>query len=200
MVPRIQQATIGEQRAMRQRQIIEAAMSLATESGANAITVAAVAKRAGIARSSIYEYFSSSADLVADLVIEELENYNKRLLAAVVGVEDPFIYLESWIAEALKYVVDGRHLLVKSLNSVNMPNFRKSEIAMGHRKLISTISKPLEELEIADVPMALSYLQGTLDAASIRIESGSDPELEVASAQQYAIAGVRALMSKSKRD
>ena len=58
----------------------------------------------------------------------------------------------------------------------------------------------VEELEIADVPMALSYLQGTLDAASIRIESGSDPELEVANAQQYAIAGVRALMSKSRRD
>jgi AcrR family transcriptional regulator len=48
-------------------------MSLALESGAPSVTVAAVAKRAGISRSLVYEYFSSSADLIADLVLEELE-------------------------------------------------------------------------------------------------------------------------------
>ena len=43
MSPKIAEATIGEQRAMRQRQIIDAAMSLALESGAPSVTVAAVA-------------------------------------------------------------------------------------------------------------------------------------------------------------
>ena len=59
MSPKIQAATIVEQRAMRQRQLIDAALAIALESGAANITVAAVAQRAGLARSSIYEYFSS---------------------------------------------------------------------------------------------------------------------------------------------
>jgi AcrR family transcriptional regulator len=80
MSPRIQEATIREQRQMRQRQLMDAALSLAMEDGVDSVTVSAVAKRAGLARSSIYEYFASSADLIADLVMEEMAYYNKRLL------------------------------------------------------------------------------------------------------------------------
>ena len=78
-MPKIQAATIGENREMRRQQLMSAALELAMSKGAGAITVAAVAQKAGLARSSIYEYFSSSADLVADLVIEELDYYTVRL-------------------------------------------------------------------------------------------------------------------------
>jgi AcrR family transcriptional regulator len=193
MSPKIQEATVVEQRQMRQRQLIDAALSIALESGAANITVAAVAKRAGLARSSMYEYFSSSADLIADLVIEELALYQKRLAQAVKGTEDPYQHIELWIAEALQYVVDGRHMLIKSLNAAAIPDFRRDEISQGHRNLMTTISAPLQEIGLTDIRGAMSYLQNTIEAASVRIESGSDSELEVRSAQIYAIAGLRAL-------
>jgi len=193
MTPKIQAATVVEQRQMRQRQLIDAALAIALESGAANITVAAVAKRAGLARSSMYEYFSSSADLIADLVIEELALYQKRLAHAVRDTEDPYEYIELWIAEALQYVVDGRHMLVKSLNSATIPEFRRDEISQGHRNLMTTISAPLQEIGLTDIRGAMSYLQNTIEAASVRIESGSDSELEIRSAQIYAIAGLRAL-------
>jgi AcrR family transcriptional regulator len=193
MSPRIQAATVVEQRQMRQRQLIDAALSIALESGAANITVAAVAKRAGLARSSMYEYFSSSADLIADLVIEELALYQKRLAQAVRGTEDPYQHIELWIAEALQYVVDGRHMLIKSLNAASIPDFRRDEISQGHRNLMTTISAPLQEIGLTDIRGAMSYLQNTIEAASVRIESGSDSELEIRSAQIYAIAGLRAL-------
>ena len=193
MSPKIQAATVVEQRQMRQRQLIDAALAIALESGAANITVAAVAKRAGLARSSMYEYFSSSADLIADLVIEELALYQKRLAHAVRDTEDPYEYIELWIAEALQYVVDGRHMLIKSLNSATIPEFRRDEISQGHRNLMTTISAPLQEIGLTDIRGAMSYLQNTIEAASVRIESGSDSELEIRSAQIYAIAGLRAL-------
>jgi AcrR family transcriptional regulator len=193
MSPRIQAATVVEQRQMRQRQLIDAALSIALESGAANITVAAVAKRAGLARSSMYEYFSSSADLIADLVIEELALYQKRLAQAVNGTEDPYQHIELWIAEALQYVVDGRHMLIKSLNAAAIPEFRRDEISQGHRNLMTTISAPLQEIGLTDIRGAMSYLQNTIEAASVRIESGSDSEIEIRSAQIYAIAGLRAL-------
>ena len=193
MSPKIQAATVVEQRQMRQRQLIDAALSIALESGAANISVAAVAKRAGLARSSMYEYFSSSADLIADLVIEELALYQKRLAQAVKGTEDPYQHIELWIAEALQYVVDGRHMLIKSLNAAAIPDFRRDEISQGHRNLMTTISAPLQEIGLTDIRGAMSYLQNTIEAASVRIESGSDSELEIRSAQIYAIAGLRAL-------
>ena len=193
MSPKIAEATIGEQRAMRQKQIIEAAMSLALESGAPSVTVAAVAKRAGISRSLVYEYFSSSADLIADLVLEELEHYRERLMNAVHGVEDPFAYIELWIAEALQYVADGRHLLVKSLNSVAAPDFRKDEIAQGHRNMMVTIINPLKMIELEDLGLAISYLQSAIDAAAKRIDAGNEAAPEIRNAQLFALAGLRAL-------
>ena len=193
MSPKIQAATIVEQCAMRQRQLIDAALAIALESGAANITVAAVAQRAGLARSSIYEYFSSSADLIADLVIEELALYQKRLSHAVIGTQDPYQHIELWIAEALQYVVDGRHMLIKSLNAATIPEFRRDEISQGHRNLMTTISAPLQEIGLTDIRGAMSYLQNTIEAASVRIESGSDAEIEIQSAQIYAIAGLRAL-------
>ena len=54
-MPKIQAATIGENREMRRQQLMSAAMELAMSKGAGAITVAAVAQKAGLARSSIYE-------------------------------------------------------------------------------------------------------------------------------------------------
>ena len=193
MSPKIQAATIVEQRAMRQRQLIDAALAFALESGAASITVGAVAQRAGLARSSIYEYFSSSADLIADLVIEELALYQKRLSQAVIGTQDPYQHIELWIAEALQYVVDGRHMLIKSLNAATIPEFRRDEISQGHRNLMTTISAPLQEIGLTDIRGAMSYLQNTIEAASVRIESGSDAEIEIRSAQIYAVAGLRAL-------
>ena len=193
MSPKIQAATIVEQRAMRQRQLIDAALAIALESGAANITVGAVAQRAGLARSSIYEYFSSSADLIADLVIEELALYQKRLSHAVIGTQDPYQHIKLWIAEALQYVVDGRHMLIKSLNAATIPEFRRDEISQGHRNLMTAISAPLQEIGLTDIRGAMSYLQNTIEAASVRIESGSDAEIEIQSAQIYAIAGLRAL-------
>jgi len=193
MSPKIQAETVVEQRQLRQRQLIDAALAIALESGASSITVAAVAEKAGMARSSIYEYFSSSADLVADLVMEELALYQNRLAKAVIGTSDPYEYVELWIAEALQYVVDGRHMLIKSLNMASIPEFRRDEISQGHRNLMVTISSPLQEMGLKDIRAAMSYLQNIIEAASVRIESGNNPEVETRNAQIFAIAGLRAL-------
>ena len=124
-----------------------------------------------------------------------MDSYCNRLRLAARGVEDPYEYIHQWIAEALRYVADGRHLLVKSLNSVSAPEFRRDEIAQGHRKLVATIIEPLQKLGFADFQLPLSYLQNTIDAASVRIDSGKEAELEIAHAQKYALAGLRALLS-----
>ncbi|MEI6217175.1 MAG: TetR family transcriptional regulator [Actinomycetes bacterium] len=192
-MPKIQAPNLAAHREFRRQQLMAAAMELALADGAQAITVAAVAAKAGLARSSIYEYFSSSADLVADLVIEELDYYTLRLADAIKGAEDPFEKLSLWIAEGLRYVADGRHMLVKSLNTITTPEYRKEEIALGHRKLIAPLREALVATGIKDLAMASAFISSITDAASIRIESGNAAEPEIHNATLFAIAGLRAL-------
>jgi AcrR family transcriptional regulator len=178
---------------LRRQQLISAALELALGEGAEAVTVAAIAKKAGLARSSIYEYFASSADLIADLILEELDYYSNRLAVAIVDATDPFEKIEHWIAEGLRYVADGRHMLVKSLNTISTPEFRKEEIAMGHRKMIAPLHQALVETGIKDPAAAAAFLSSVTDAASIRIDAGNDAELEIQRASTFALAGLRAL-------
>jgi AcrR family transcriptional regulator len=192
-MPKIKAASLLENREFRRQQLISAALELAIAGGAEAITVAAVASKAGLARSSIYEYFASSADLVADLVLEELDYYTKRLADAVGSATDPYEKIELWIAESLRYVADGRHMLVKSLNTIDTPDFRKEEISLGHRKMLAPLRQSLIETGINDSQSAAAFLSGVTDAASIRIDAGNDAELEIQSAVIFALAGLRAL-------
>ena len=192
-MPKIQAPSIAEHRERRRHQLIVAAMELAISGGAEAVTVSAVAQRAGLSRSSIYEYFSSSADLIADLVVEELDYYTARLAEAIKGSTDPFEKIALWIAEGLRYVEDGRHMLVKSLNTVSTPDYRKEEVAMGHRRLISPLRQALAETGIKEIASAGAFLQSVTDAASMRIDAGNDAELEIQNAVAFALAGLRAL-------
>jgi AcrR family transcriptional regulator len=195
-MPKIQAPTVALHRELRRAQLIDAAMTLALASGAQSITVAAVATEAGLARSSIYEYFASSADLVADLVLEELDYYTQRLADAVAGETEPYRRIELWITESLRYVADGRHMLVKSLNTIDTPAARRDEIAMGHRRMIAPLLDSLNQTGIIDTKMAAALLSSVTDAASIRIDAGNEAELEIQNAVTFALAGLRALPHK----
>jgi uncharacterized protein (DUF4213/DUF364 family) len=59
---------------------------------------------------------------------------------------------------------------------------------------MGTIIKPLNEIGLSDVRLGLSYVQATIDVASVRIESGNEAALEIEYAQRYAISGLRALL------
>jgi len=192
-MPKILAPNLALHRERRRQQLMSAAMELALAGGAESITVAAVAAKAGLARSSIYEYFASSADLVTDLVIEELESYTQQLAQAVSGVEEPFLRIELWISESLRYVADGRHMLVKSLNTITTPDERKDEILMGHRRMMAPLQQSLLQTGITDVRGAAALLASVTDAASMRIDAGNEAELEIQTAVTFALAGLRAL-------
>ena len=115
------------------------------------------------------------------------------LFRSTKGAQDPFERIELWISESLRYVADGRHMLVKSLNTINTPDARKDEILMGHRRMMAPLQEALSQTGVADVRVAAALLSSVTDAASIRIDAGNDAELEIQSAVAFALAGLRAL-------
>jgi AcrR family transcriptional regulator len=189
-MPRIETETLAEHRDWRRNQLIEAAASIAMESGGAAITVAAVAQRAGLSRTSVYEYFGSGSELVADLVIDELGSFAETLNTAVVDCTDGQCIVTCWVKGALTYIADGRHLLAKALNATAMPQSRSKQIGMAHRALMAPLVKAVTDLGIKDAHRALSFIQAITDASTKRIESGHDAEEEIAYATTFCINGL----------
>ena len=192
-MPRISTATLAQHRDWRRHQLITAASAIALEEGGRAITVAAVAERAGLSRTSVYEYFGSSAELVADLVIEELAHFSQALRESTEDSPDPYQAVRNWIDAALRYIADGRHLLAKALSATSMPKDRAHEIAAAHRALLAPLQSALSQIGVADVVQALLLIQSITDAATRRIETGSDAEVEIERVSNFCIAGITTL-------
>jgi AcrR family transcriptional regulator len=193
-MPRIQTNSLAAHRDWRRNQLIEAAAAIALESGGAAITVAAVAQRAGLSRTSVYEYFASSADMAADLIIDELDGFADELSRAIKDESDPVAALSIWIKSSLTYIADGRHLLAKALNSVDLPRERGVAIASAHRAMLAPLQKNLLAIGLSDTSQALALLQSATDVATRRIENGNDAEREIVATTAFCIAGIRALI------
>ena len=189
-MPRIETETLAEHRDWRRNQLIDAAASIALESGGAAITVAAVAQRAGLSRTSVYEYFGSGSELVADLVIDELKSFTQTLNTAVADCADAQCIVGCWVKGALTYIADGRHLLAKALNATAMPQARAQQIGIAHRALMAPLMKAVTDLGVQDAQRALSFIQAITDASTKRIESGHDAENEIAYATAFCINGL----------
>lgn len=193
-MPRIETATLADHRDWRRGQLIDAAASIALQSGGEAITVSAVAARAGLSRTSVYEYFASSADLVADLVIDELDTFASTLGEAIKESTSPIGAIEKWIEASLQYIADGRHLLAKALNAIDLPRNRSAEIGRAHRAMLEPLTSQLADLGISEIDFALSMIQSATDKASKKIESGEDADLVISLTTKFCIAGVQALI------
>ena len=192
-MPKIETQTLSQHRDWRRSQLIDAAAAIALESGGEAVTVAAVAARAGLSRTSVYEYFASSADLAADLIIDELNSFAQELKNISEAGDTPVKAIDLWIEGSLQYIADGRHLLAKALNAIDLPRNRSAAIGAAHGALHAPLRSKLEELGISDINFALTLIQSTTDGASRRIESGDDAELVISSTREFCIAGLTAL-------
>jgi len=68
--------------AARYESIIEAARTLAGESGLQAVQIAAVAERAGVAAGTVYRYFPSKEDLIAAVINDTADRQVAAIRAA----------------------------------------------------------------------------------------------------------------------
>jgi AcrR family transcriptional regulator len=192
-MPRIATQRLAQHRDWRRGQLIDAAASIAMESGGQAVTVAAVAHRAGLSRTSVYEYFASSADLVADLVIDELNGFAHYLNDEIAQAKSPSECVELWIKGALTYIADGRHLLAKALNATTLPQERAHQIKVAHRGLLAPLMDSLEKLQVEDVQQALAFIQAVTDTSTKRIEAGHNSTKEIEKATAFCINGLNSI-------
>jgi AcrR family transcriptional regulator len=96
--------------AEREKTILDAAMALAGEGGMAAVQVAAVASRAGIAAGTVYRYFPTKNDLVAELIAAVAGRELEAMQTAADAAPGPLSALASAIARFSARALAARRL------------------------------------------------------------------------------------------
>jgi AcrR family transcriptional regulator len=96
--------------AERERAILAAATSIAAESGMGAVQIAAVAARAGIAAGTVYRYFPSKTDLIAELIAAVAARELTAMRAAANAAPGPLSALAAAIATFAARALYARRL------------------------------------------------------------------------------------------
>jgi AcrR family transcriptional regulator len=190
-MPRINAPTIAEHREARRDALLVAAANLMQQG--KTFTVAQVAQEVGLSRSAVYEYYNSAADLIADVLVDEMAMWVDEITPAVDSVSDPHGRIEAWVRGVLDYVAEGRHALLKAAGSVDLPEARRAQVQSMHRELVAPLSEALSDIGVTDVRQMSAFVWGVLDSAINRVESqGCDAHTEGNSVITFIKAGISA--------
>ncbi|MFK7917894.1 MAG: TetR/AcrR family transcriptional regulator [Ilumatobacter sp.] len=95
------------QRAEQRRRIRRAASELHSEGGLKALTVRAVAKRAGVSTGLLYSYYANLSDLMRSLWTTPIEAVSQSLAAVERAEADPITRIERLLATYVDFAVDN---------------------------------------------------------------------------------------------
>lgn len=179
-MPKIAAQTVAENRELRRNALIDAATRLIEIRGSAKFSVADIAAQVGLSRSAVYEYYRSSADLVADVLVDELLTWTDLIVSAVTKAPDAQSKIATWIRTNLDYAASGRHALVRAAGTVELPPTRRAQIGTLHQNLVAPLRDAVNASGQDQV--VVSYIWGVTQAAIDRIEAGADAVTEAASA------------------
>ncbi|AZM55810.1 TetR family transcriptional regulator [Streptomyces sp. WAC 01529] len=184
---------MAEHRSMQRGALLDAARSLLSEGGTEALTFPALAERTGLARSSVYEYFRSRAAVVEELCEVDFPVWAAEVSAAMEGAQSPEGQVEAYVRRQLALVGDRRHRAVVAISASELDAGAREKIRAAHGGLIAMIVEALQALGHEQPRMAAMLLQGIVDAAVRRIELGAaeDPSAITEAAVSMALRGVR---------
>ena len=178
---------------MQRDALLDAARSLLSEGGTEALTFPALAERTGLARSSVYEYFKSRAAVVEELCAVDFPVWAAEVEAGRARAATPEGKVEAYVREQLALVGDRRHRAVVAISASELDAGAREKIRAAHGGLVAMIVEALEQMGHAQPRLAAMLLQGVVDAAVRRIELGAaeEPDVIVDAAVAMALRGVQ---------
>ncbi|MEU5403091.1 helix-turn-helix domain-containing protein [Streptomyces sp. NPDC005963] len=184
---------MAEHRTMQRDALLDAARSLLSEGGTEALTFPALAERTGLARSSVYEYFRSRAAVVEELCAVDFPVWAAEVEGAMARADTAEGKIEAYVRQQLVLVGDRRHRAVVAISASELDAGAREKIRAAHGGLITMIGEALGELGHRQPRLAAMLLQGVVDAAVRRIELGAaeEPDVIADAAVSMALRGVQ---------
>ena len=170
-MPRIEAPTLAEHHALRRGAILDAAVTILGADGPAGVTPAAVAAAAGLARSSVYQYFSSTAELVAAGVEETFRRVIAGIDAALATAATPREKIAAFVSGALEAAASG-HEPMSVYAAADLPEACREAVVELHRRATVPLVEPLEALGVAEPWATAELIGGLVSAAALQVARG----------------------------
>lgn len=171
-MPRINADTLAEHREQQRRSILDAARDLLAEASRNpaagAPSLSQVGRRAGLARTSLYQYFASREELMDAVIADVFPQWQERLHTAMEAVEGRGAKVRAYCRVSLELVAEGEHAVVSGLSL-----HARDRVSTAGKELHDAVVRPMIEALGGSHDLA-EMVQSVVWTASKQIEDGRD--------------------------
>ncbi|QEV99453.1 TetR/AcrR family transcriptional regulator [Microbacterium caowuchunii] len=174
-MPKITAPTVAEHRVAQRAALVQAAESVLRESGLAGINPRVVCERAGMARSSFYDYFPSKDDLLVAVAIEAFERWDREIEEALEGIETPEGRLEALVEATMRMTADGEHDIAAPLRQAELSPTRFEDLMVLHDALLRPMNQAITDLGVPDPDRAAMLANGLLGSGVQLVQHGVDP-------------------------
>ncbi|WP_327001478.1 TetR/AcrR family transcriptional regulator [Dactylosporangium sp. NBC_01737] len=171
-MPKIQAATVAEHRSLQRRALLDAARDILASGAPESPSLSAVAQRAGLARSSVYQYFRSREDLLGAVIADMFPRWSgfvaQRMDAAATAAEQVLAYADA----NLELVAQGEHAVMRGL-AMAAPGAALAESSKElHEQLRVPLVDALTRSGASQPQHTAELIQAVVRAGSQMIENG----------------------------
>ncbi|MCW4467212.1 TetR/AcrR family transcriptional regulator [Glutamicibacter sp. MNS18] len=172
-MPRISASSVAEHRANQERAIMDATFALLHEKGVPP-TLAQVAQRAGLSRTSIYQYYKSPQELLRAAAREVYPRWIARVTAAVDNAATPQQAVLAYANACVDQVAEGGHAVGTALASFAPDGPLDDQAEQMHASARLPLLNALEQLHLDDPDAIADLVMSVIHAAGHMADQGID--------------------------
>jgi AcrR family transcriptional regulator len=169
-MPRINASTLAEHHAQQRRALLDAARALLAETPEKP-SMGAVGRRAGLARTSVYQYFASVDELLATLVGELFPDWAEQVVAHVEAAATPGERVWAYVGANLDLFASSERAVARALRGVVEPDVLRGPMEAFHRRLQGPLRQALTDFGEPE-PEAMAQ---HIDALILQASGDADP-------------------------
>lgn len=184
-MPKISAPTVAEHRVAQRAALLSAGESVLLESGLAGVSPRTVCERAGLARSSFYDYFATRDDLLVAIAIAAIERWDAEIEAVLSEVEPGLAELRAFVDATMAMTAEGRHATAGALREADLSPSRLDDLMALHEVLMRPVLRVLSDFGVEDAMATATLAQGVLGAGVQLVTHGVDHR--VAADQVYRL-------------
>lgn len=164
-MPRIDAPTVAEHHARQRRSLLDAARALLAETG-QAPSMAAVGRRAGLARSSVYQYFDSPEALLHAVVGDVFPDWADQVRTRVDAAGEPPARVWAYVEANIALFASSEQAVAQALARVVDPQVLRGPMQEFHERLQEPVRQALTELGEPDAGAMAEMIDAMIVHAS----------------------------------
>lgn len=173
-MPRIQAPTVAEHRVRQHRAILHAARALMEETG-EPPSMGAVGKRAGLARSSVYQYFASVDELLTAVARDVFPDWTARVCKAVGEAPTPGAKVWAYVEENFAIFASREMAVAQVLARVIAPQDFQAPMKEFHLQLQVPLLEALVGLNEPEPDVIADLIDSLIIKAARDVGENEEP-------------------------